>query len=192
MILLKKKILFNSFVISTIGEITLVAHIMRFLLSSKRQKNKIYIMQNIFTQKDNQEIIERISKLTPNSQRLWGKMSVSQMLEHCQKPLEVATGSLELKRTFIGFLFGKIAKKVFIGNKPLSKNMPTVKDFIIKSDSDFDTQKTILVSRIIDFGIKGSSIIGIKTHPFFGEMTNDEWGILTFRHLDHHLIQFGV
>jgi Protein of unknown function (DUF1569) len=149
-------------------------------------------MQNIFTQKDNQEILDRIEKLTANSQRLWGKMSVSQMLEHCQKPLEVATGSLELKRSFIGFLFGKIAKKVFLGNKPLSKNMPTDKDFIIKTDPDFKTQKSILVNYIIDFGKKGSSIISIKIHPFFGEMTQDEWGILTYRHLDHHLKQFGV
>lgn len=149
-------------------------------------------MQNIFTQKDNQEILDRIEKLNPNSQRIWGKMSVSQMLEHCQKPLEVATGSLELKRTFIGFLFGKIAKKVFLGDKPLSKNMPTVKDFIIKTDPDFETQKSILTTIIIDFGKKGSSVIGIKTHPFFGNMTSDEWGILTYRHLDHHLKQFGV
>jgi Protein of unknown function (DUF1569) len=149
-------------------------------------------MQNIFTQIDNQEILDRIEKLNPNSERLWGKMSVSQMLEHCQKPLEVATGSLELKRSFIGFLFGKIAKKVFLGNKPLSKNMPTDKSFIIKSDADFETQKSILVNYVIDFGQKGSSIIGIKTHPFFGEMTQVEWGILTYRHLDHHLIQFGV
>ena len=63
-------------------------------------------MQNIFTQIDNQEILDRIEKLNPNSERLWGKMSVSQMLEHCQKPLEVAKGSLELKRSFVGFLFG--------------------------------------------------------------------------------------
>ena len=103
-------------------------------------------MQNIFIQTDNQEILERIQKLNNNSKGLWGKMSVSQMLEHCQKPLEVATGSLELKRTFIGFLFGKIAKKIFLGDKPLSKNMPTVKDFIIKNDADFEIQKAILVS----------------------------------------------
>jgi hypothetical protein len=149
-------------------------------------------MQNIFTQKDNQEILERIEKLNNNTKRLWGKMTVSQMLEHCQKPLEVAIGSLELKRTFIGFLFGKLAKKVFLGDKPLSKNMPTVKDFIIINDADFENQKAILVSRIVDFGKKGPTIIGIKTHPFFGKMTNDEWGILTYRHLDHHLKQFGV
>ncbi len=149
-------------------------------------------MSNIFNPNDNQEILNRIEKLTPNSQRLWGKMSVSQMLEHCQKPLEVATGSLELKRSFIGFLFGKIAKKVFLGNKPLSKNMPTVRDFIIKTDADFETQKSILVNFVVDFGKKGASIISLKTHPFFGEMTLDEWGILTYRHLDHHLKQFGI
>ncbi len=149
-------------------------------------------MQNIFTQKDNQEILDRIAKLNPNSQSLWGKMSVSQMLEHCQKPLEVATGSLELKRSLIGFLFGKIAKKVFLGDKPLSKNMPTDKDFIIKTDPDFDKQKNILINYITDFSKKGSLIISIKTHPFFGEMTPNEWGILTYRHLDHHLKQFGV
>jgi hypothetical protein len=149
-------------------------------------------MSNIFNPNDNQEILNRIEKLLTNSQRLWGNMSVLKMLEHCQKPLEVATGSLELKRSLIGFLFGKIAKKVFLGNKPLSKNMPTDKNFIIKTDPDFETQKLILINFIVDFGKKGSSVISIKIHPFFAKMTPEEWGILTFRHLDHHLKQFGV
>lgn len=50
------------------------------------------------------------------------------MLELCQKQLKVATGTLELKRSFNGFLFGKIAKKTFLGDKQLSKNMPCDKN----------------------------------------------------------------
>jgi Protein of unknown function (DUF1569) len=149
-------------------------------------------MSNIFNSKDNQEILERIEKLTPNSQRIWGRMTVSQMLEHCQKQFEVSTGTLELKRSFMGFLFGKISKKAFLGDKQLSKNMPCDKNFIIKTNPDFETQKLILVKQILNFVEKGSSVISIKIHPFFGKMTPDEWGILTYKHLDHHLKQFGI
>ena len=29
------------------------------------------------------------------------------------------------------------------------------------------------------------------THPFFGSMTRPSWGILAYRHFDHHLRRFG-
>jgi hypothetical protein len=35
---------------------------------------------------------------------------------------------------------------------------------------------------------------GCTTHPhaFFGSLTPDEWAILMYKHLDHHLRQFGA
>ena len=118
-------------------------------------------------------------------------MSVSQMLLHCQKPLDVAEGKLELKRNIIGFLFGKMAKKSFLQNEDFKKNMPTDKGFIIKSSPEFEKEKEVLCDQIARFGAMGPTIIANSKHPFFGEMTEEEWGVLQYKHLDHHLKQFG-
>ena len=148
-------------------------------------------MKNIFNKADNQELIGRVQKLTPTSENDWGKMTVSRMLLHCQKPLDVAEGSLELKRNIIGFLFGKMAKKNFLQQDDFKKNLPTDKGFIVESAPDFEKEKKVLSDQIARFGAMGPAIIANSKHPFFGEMTEEEWGILQYKHLDHHLKQFG-
>lgn len=148
-------------------------------------------MKSIFNPADNAEIIERIEKLRADSNAQWGKMNVSQMLSHCQKPIEVGTGKLKIKRTFIGFLFGRMVLKQLF-NKPFKQNLPTDKNFLVKSEVDFENEKNQLINYCRQFAEKGNSIIIVDQHPFFGSMTKEQWDLLLWRHLDHHLNQFGV
>ncbi len=148
-------------------------------------------MENIFVKEDNQELLERLEKLTPKSRPLWGKMNVCQMVSHCQKPLDVADGSLKLKRSFLGMIFGKMAKNNFLKNN-IKKNLPTHPSFKVEDTPDFETEWGTLISLVKKFGEKGPEVIATKQHPLFGEMTEEEWGILQYKHLDHHLKQFDV
>jgi hypothetical protein len=149
-------------------------------------------MEDIFNQQDNQNIVERLNKLTPESQPLWGKMTVSQMLVHCQKPIDVLTGKLQLKGGLLGFLFGKMAKKNFLKMRGFGKNSPTHPKFKINETPDFTAEKNLLITMVETLGKLGKDSIGIDRHPFFGAMTEEEWGSLMYLHLDHHLKQFGV
>jgi hypothetical protein len=149
-------------------------------------------MTNIFDKQANANLLERFDKLTPETKALWGKMSAAQMLLHCQKPLDVAEGKLMLKGGLLGFLFGKMAKNSFIKNKSFSKNSPTAPQFKIDFEPDFNKEKSVLTGIIKKFGDLGPAAITNKKHPFFGEMTEDEWGTLHYVHLDHHLKQFGL
>lgn len=146
-------------------------------------------MKSIFNPADNAEIIERIEKLRADSNAKWGKMNVSQMLLHCQKPIEVGTGKLEIKRTFIGFLFGKMVLKQ-LSEKPFKQNLPTDKHFVINSEIEFEKAKNQLISYVRNFAEKGESAIVVNKHPFFGKMSTQQWDVLLWRHLDHHLTQF--
>lgn len=149
-------------------------------------------MTNIFDQQANQNILERLDKLTPESQAQWGKMNVSQMLLHCQKPIEVLTGKLMLKGGLLGFLFGKMAKNNFLKMRSFNKNSPTHPLFKIKHEPDFEKEKQLLMSQVAALGQLGSESVAIDKHPFFGPMTDEEWGSLMYIHLDHHLKQFGL
>lgn len=150
-------------------------------------------MKSLFQKSDNQEMIDRINKLTPSTPNLWGKMNVSQMLRHCQRPLEVAFGEMKLKKTFIGMLFGGIAKKKLTGSwEPFQKNLPTDKNFIVADIYDFDREKQTLIELVKRFADNGPAAITNEPHPFFGKLTTNEWDILQWKHLDHHLRQFGA
>ena len=149
-------------------------------------------MANIFNIDSNVELVDRIEILTPNSRPLWGKMNVAQMLLHCQKPLDIAEGKLLMKRGLIGWLFGKSAKNDFLTRSEFKKNLPTAKLFKVSGEADFNKEKEVLITQVIRFREEGPSVIKNMEHPFFGKMNIYEWGILEYKHLDHHLRQFGV
>lgn len=149
-------------------------------------------MKDIFNNGDNNSLIERISKLTPDAKAQWGKMNVAQMLAHLQMPLRVATGEVRVPFGIIGLLFGKMAKRQFLKNEGFKPSLPTAKEFLVVDVRDFLSEKAQIVALIQDFGRKGASAIANRKHPFFGEMPDEEWGALLYYHTDHHLKQFGV
>lgn len=149
-------------------------------------------MESVFDAQDNQKLVSRIEKLTPIILSEWGTMTVSQMMEHCQQPIKVAYGTLNLKSNWMSFLFGKMMKKKLLESKPFAHNMPTVKEFKIEHEPDFDTAKKELIDLVTIFANEGHASIKNTKHPFFGEMTMEEWDVLQWKHLDHHLKQFGV
>lgn len=149
------------------------------------------IMKSVFNPQDNQEIIERIEKLTSSSTLLWGKMTVDQMLKHCQAPIDVAFGDLKMKPNFIFLLLGKLFKRMILNND-FKKNSTTAPEFIVKDPQNFDEVQQELIKRVKRFATEGINVIKNQKHPFFGNMTYEEWDTLHYKHLDHHLKQFGV
>lgn len=149
-------------------------------------------MNNLFHTNAATGILRRLAKLQPNSKPLWGKMNVSQMLAHNKVPLQVALGEVQFKRNLIGILFGGIARKQMVKPEPFKKNLPTAPSFIVKDERHFEKELLELHALIKRFTSSDPKVIAQKRHPFFGSMTEDEWGLLQWKHLDHHLHQFGV
>lgn len=149
-------------------------------------------MKSIFNKENNDEIVARINKLSPDTKNLWGKMNVSQMLAHCIVGIRTAIGEQKIKRAIAGILFGRFAKKVLIDDKPFKTGLPTAKEFIIRGDKNFEEEKSILINYVKRFPIEGENIFTEESHPFFGKLSLTEWDGLTFKHLDHHFRQFGV
>lgn len=149
-------------------------------------------MNSIYDKASNEAMIARINKLSADSQPLWGKMSVGQMLSHCQAPIDLAFGDLQMRSNFILRLMGKIFKNKILNSSEFKKNSPTAPDFIRKDNYDFETTKSDLIRKFSKFAELGHQSIKSNKHPFFGEMSYEEWDKLHAMHLDHHLRQFGV
>lgn len=149
-------------------------------------------MGSIYNKADNEIIISRINNLTPESKGQWGKMTVDQMLSHCQAPMDFAFGKTPMKANFLMQLLGKMLKGKILNSNEFKKDSPTAPAFIRTEVYDFEETKKGLIERINIFSDLGEKAIKTTKHPFFGEMTYDEWSKMHTMHLDHHLRQFGV
>ena len=150
-------------------------------------------MKNIFQQETTEGLISRIEDLSPQSQRLWGKMSVSQMLAHCNVTYELVYDNKHprpnaLKRFFIK----AFAKKVVVGEKPYKKSIPTAPIFLVSDDKDFEAEKRRLIDYLRRTQELGEPYFDGNESLSFGRLTKQEWNNMFYKHLDHHLNQFGV
>lgn len=149
-------------------------------------------MNNLYDPSDCSAILARIEKISPSAERQWGKMNVAQMLAHCNAGMETAMGIIIYKQIFIGKLLSRFIIKAVLSEKPFSKNSPTDKTYLFPANVGFEDSKKRLIASVRKFHASGPSKCTVHPHPFFGKLTPDEWAILQWKHLDHHLRQFSA
>jgi hypothetical protein len=112
------------------------------------------------------------------------------MLKHCSMWEEMVLGKTMYKQSFIGKLFGKMALKGMLkDDSHVKKNMPTVPGFIITGTGDVEAEKAKWISLIKEEeNFSNHNFV----HPFFGKMTKEQIGCFAYKHIDHHLRQFGA
>uniref|UniRef100_UPI004048DD92 DUF1569 domain-containing protein n=1 Tax=Algoriphagus sp. TaxID=1872435 RepID=UPI004048DD92 len=150
-------------------------------------------MKNVFDPAVTAELIHRIEQLSPESPALWGKMSVDQMLAHCCVAYEMAfTNTHPKANPVMRFLLKTFVKAGVVNEVPYKRNLPTAPAFRIKSEKNFTEKKARLISFVEQTLAAGKSGFEGKESPSFGSMTAKEWNNLLYKHLDHHLTQFGA
>jgi hypothetical protein len=149
-------------------------------------------VENLFRPDDRAAIVRRLEALRPDAPRQWGKMDAAQMLAHLSVGFAQATGDRPQKQIFIGKILAPFIKGWFLGPKPFSRNSPTGPDFIIQDARDFATERRLLLGLVSKFCDGGPERANPWPHGFIGRMRGDEWGRVQWKHLDHHLRQFGA
>jgi hypothetical protein len=150
-------------------------------------------MKDVFAPTDTAEIIHRINQLTPDAQPLWGKMNVSQMLAHCNVSYELVYDNKHPKpNPVMRFILKTLVKNKVVSETPYKQSGPTAPVFKIKGDKDFELEKSRLISYINKTQQLGSAHFEGKESNSFGFLTAKEWNNMFYKHLNHHLTQFGV
>lgn len=150
-------------------------------------------MKNLFETATVNEVKDRIGRLGPNNTRQWGKMNPAQAMAHCATSMEWALGEKSEPRMFLGRLLGPLAKaKVLRDEAPLRRNTPTAKSLVVADERDLAKENQRLCALIDRFCAGGPQGCTKHPHTFFGPLTPDEWSRLMYKHLDHHLRQFGA
>jgi hypothetical protein len=148
-------------------------------------------MKTIFDKTTREELIARIKLLNENCTAQWGKMDPGQMVDHCIRYEEMMLGRIKCKRSFSGLLFGRMVLKSLIKDEnPIRQNMPTIPEIRIKShvSADITLRKEKWIALIEEYSRRPDQDY---LHPFFGRMTKEQVGRLSYKHTDHHLRQFN-
>jgi hypothetical protein len=149
-------------------------------------------MKSLLEEPAQREIHARIEKLHAEQMPGWGKMRVAQMLRHCQFPLQTAMGTKPMRspNPLMKLIF-KSFKKSMYDDKLWKQGLPTPRSFRVEDDRDFNYEKDQLLRLVDDF-----HALKVKEdwpdHPAFGSFSKEQWGKMQYKHLDHHLRQFGV
>ena len=149
------------------------------------------MQKNLFSEKCIIELQNRIETLNSNSTPKWGQMNVSQMFAHCCEVLKNALGETQQKRKLIGYLVAPFFRYRFYDSEPYKKKGgPST--FIIGDEKEFENEKQNLLNLITQFHLVERRSLENSVHPILGKFTPEQWAIGQYKHLDHHLRQFGV
>jgi hypothetical protein len=150
-------------------------------------------LPNIFTKEIAGQVVQRIESLQPTTTPQWGKMTVAQMLAHCSVAYEMVFENIHAKpNPLMRFLLKTFVKSGIVNEVPYKKNSQTAPAFLITGDRDFATEKNRLVNYVNNAQALGEPFFDHKESLSFGTLTVTEWNNLFYKHLDHHLTQFGV
>ena len=151
-------------------------------------------MKNLFEAGRSEELKARVAQLQPQSKRVWGSMTPAQALAHCSASLEWALGEKIPPRAGpVTRIMGRLIKPMVLkDDKPFRRNSPTSPDLIVHNEPNLEAERARLSTLIDRFAAAGPAGCTVHAHSFFGQLNPAEWAILMYKHLDHHLRQFGV
>lgn len=150
-------------------------------------------MKDFFEPAVQTELTQRLRAMRHDNARQWGLMNAGQVLAHCSIGMQMVTGELRLRRALVGYLFGGFVKRLVTRDDgPLRRNTPTAPELVVTDEKDFETERAQLLARIEALAAAGPAACTSHPHAFFGSMTPQQWSVLTYKHLDHHLRQFGA
>jgi Protein of unknown function (DUF1569) len=148
-------------------------------------------MGSILKESDRAEIISRMGSLSAASTARWGKMNVTEMLQHLRLSARMTVGELEVpsanKRVFQMFPL----KHLILYVLPFPKGAPTAPALLPAAAESFEEERAAVLTLLDQIGAGPKEGAG-PAHPLFGTLSWPEWGTVTYKHADHHLKQFGA
>jgi hypothetical protein len=148
-------------------------------------------MKSLYYSQCQEELLSRFEKLRPDQHRLWGKMTVNQMICHISDQLRIALGDIPTRQTG-GMLSNSLVKWLAIYVMPWAKEKhQAAPELLTSRPADWQTDRKNfqdLVARFAQRGANGQW----SPHPQFGNLSGKDWGVLAYRHIDYHLRQFDA
>ena len=117
-------------------------------------------------------------------------MSAPQMVCHLAESLKMALGDLPVASKNVPIRYPPL-KQFIVYLAPFPKNVPTAPELLARSPREWSADVADLQSLLNRFAARGAGSAWPE-HPAFGKLSGRAWGVLVYRHMDHHLRQFGA
>jgi len=148
-------------------------------------------MGSILNESDRAAICNRLRSLSTSSTARWGQMNVTGMLQHIRLSAQMTVGELPVpsraKRAFQLFPL----KHLILYVVPFPKGAPTAPELLPTEAASFEDEHAAVLALVERIGSGPQEGAG-PAHPLFGPLSWPEWGVVTYKHVDHHLKQFGA
>jgi hypothetical protein len=146
-------------------------------------------MKSVWNKAARENLLHRIDKLTPDTRAKWGKFTAPQMVAHLTEAMRMALGELPVKSR--NTIFRRFPIKQFIIYlAPFPKGAPTAPELLAGTPAEWNAAVQTLKETINRFALGNHQ--RFPEHPAFGTISRRGWGVLAYKHIDHHLKQFGV
>jgi hypothetical protein len=152
-------------------------------------------MKTLARERDRVEILSRLRSIRPDRERLWGRMSIHQMVCHLEDSFRMALGQKScrpdttwLRRTVVKW-FALYAPLPWPAGVPTSPEIDQEREGSPPADFEADLAQLVALFELVT--AKGACLEG-QPHPFFGRMSHPAWLRWGYLHANHHLSQFGA
>lgn len=147
-------------------------------------------MKTIFNDGDRSSMLTRIDRVSSDAKPRWGKMNAELMLAHLVESIRMALGEFHPRPKKLPIRFFPL-KQLIVYWLPFPKGAPTAPELLPKDTGTIERGKSEL-ARLLRLVAEKGRDPQWPDHPAFGRLTVRAWGVLIYRHFDHHLRQFGV
>ena len=147
-------------------------------------------MKTMWNEQDRRVISERVATVGADAPAKWGRMNAPQMMAHLTDCLRMALGDLAVEPKRLPIRYPPL-KQLIVYAMPFPKGAPTAPELISRVPASWSEEVNDLTGLVDRFG-REPRTRAWPDHPAFGTMTAKSWGVLVYRHMDHHLRQFGV
>jgi hypothetical protein len=157
-------------------------------------------MRSLLKPRWRESIRERAAGLRPESSARWGRFTAPQMLAHAIQSLRMMTGELPVPAERVPWVVRHAPlRQLLIYVLPFPKGLPTSAALLSRPAAEPSTISAVawaeeqreLAHVLETIGARAAGG-GWPEHPASGPMDGRDWGVLQYRHIDHHLRQFGL
>jgi hypothetical protein len=147
-------------------------------------------VKSIWQEPTRQELKQRLSLLSPTRQPSWGKFTAAKMILHVTATLKSATGELAVAPRKTPLMYPPL-KQIVLYWLPFPQNVPTAPELLTGVPGEWSADVAGLLAALDRF-VRRDRLGPWAVHAAFGPLTGEQWGILMYRHTDHHFTQFGI
>jgi hypothetical protein len=147
-------------------------------------------MVSIWDESTRHQLLTRLDGLAADTPSRWGKFTCPGMLAHLNDSLRMSLGELTPAPKHLPIRFFPL-KQLIIYVLPFPKGAPTAPELIARRETAVWSGELTGFRELLGRLAAKPAAGPWPDHPAFGRMSRTDWGVLVYKHVNHHFTQFG-